>query len=162
MPALIIDGIQILGFTFYDSHLFLNLILFNEFNEIVAIIDENQLSYSTSFLWDIEFQGKTLVIREGHGKILLKIQFDPPSKISILSARLLCNGIELKLRDGKLELTGGMSLELHYSQCRNYGLVVGADPHGRFESNIAKISRYGKNTGDLDLTKWVVVGCVER
>lgn len=91
---LVVDGLAIVGFRVEDGKLLLRFIAFNEFNIPILEIIDNELIYRTE-QWDIEWVGQKLTVREGHGKILLQIIFEPPHKIQIVKGRILFNGIEL-------------------------------------------------------------------
>lgn len=88
LNAIIVDGLPLIQMKVVDQHLLLNLTFFDEENNVTAQIVENELIYSTS-PWDIELIGTTLTIREQRGKILLRIEFNPPNKIVISSGRLI-------------------------------------------------------------------------
>ena len=60
---IMIDGIPIIAFILQDHQLLLNLNIFDQFNNKIMAINNNQLIYSVSS-WDIEFVGQTLTIRE--------------------------------------------------------------------------------------------------
>jgi trigger factor len=94
VAPLVIDGLPIVGFRVEEDELLLNFIAFNEINRPIIQIVDNELVYDTS-QWDIEWIAQTLTVREGRGRILLKLIFSPPSEIVIAKGRILCNGIEL-------------------------------------------------------------------
>jgi trigger factor len=89
-----IDGTPILAFILQDGHLLLNLVFFDEYNQLVLHIKNNQLLFATS-PWDIQLVGQNLVIREAARRILVDITFDVPNAIRIRRARMLRNGVEL-------------------------------------------------------------------
>lgn len=94
MVPVSIDGIPILGFVLSEGHLLLNLNLFDECNNLVLCVQNNQLVYSIS-PWDIQLVGRNLVIREASRKILVDILFEVPNKIIIRRGRFLLNGVEI-------------------------------------------------------------------
>jgi hypothetical protein len=49
-------------------------------------------------MWDIEFERRTLTVRQGFGKILFEMQLKPPGEMVIARARLLCNGVEMLVK----------------------------------------------------------------
>ncbi len=85
---LLIDGIAIIGFVLEENHLLLNLVIFDEFNQLILHIGNNQMYYSVG-VWDIQFVGKILTIREEQRKILVEIKFQPPNKVVIERGRFL-------------------------------------------------------------------------
>lgn len=96
---LVVDGLAIVGFRIEQQKLLLNFIAFDEFNKPILQIADSELIYDTE-QWDIEWVGQKLTIREGKGKILLQLVFEPPEKIRISKGRILRNGIELLVGDG--------------------------------------------------------------
>ena len=80
-----------------DGKLYLFANIFDECNLPLLKIQANEIVYSTGS-WDVEFIGKTLTVREGARKIFFEIELSPPNKIKIQRARLLCNGIEIRVR----------------------------------------------------------------
>lgn len=94
---IVIDDIPIISFTIKSGNLFINFLAFDETNELIFQIVENEVVYSTE-QWDIEWISNRLTIRENKGAILLRLEFNPPNNITILNARILCNGVEVHMR----------------------------------------------------------------
>lgn len=143
MIPVMVDKIPIVGFILTDGHLLLNLVLFDEFNQIILRIKNNQLFYTT-IPWDIQLIGTTLTIREAHRKILLEAEFSPPNKVKINKGRFLCNGVEILIRPGNLLITNN---SLNISNCHAHnchgGLIIGqADVELSGFMEINSISRY--------------------
>jgi len=129
MVPVSVDGIPLIGLVMADGHLLLNVVAFNEFNEQILHIKNNQLYYSTS-PWDIQLVGTRLTIREAHGKILIELQFSPPNEIHVLRGRLLCNGVEVLIRPTHILVTNNSCLISGCSAVNCYGgLIIG--PHTR-------------------------------
>lgn len=125
MYPLVIDDIPLIGFTLVDGHLLLNILLFDEFNHVVLRIINNQLFYAT-LPWDIQLVGTTLTIREEHRKILIEIEFCPPSLIKINRGRFIANGVEVLIRPTNLLITNN-SIKVsgnHAHNCHG-GLMLG-------------------------------------
>jgi hypothetical protein len=89
--------VAVIGFAYFDGHLLLNLKVYDEFNEMVMLIDNNALAYTTS-PWDIQFVGRRLTIREEARQLLFDIEFNPPSGVTIARGRFLLNGVELLVK----------------------------------------------------------------
>ncbi|RTY68083.1 cell division protein [Pseudomonas veronii] len=131
LNAIIVDGLPLVQMKVIDQHLLLNLTFFDEENNVTAQIVENELIYSTS-PWDIELVGTTLTIREQRGKILLRIEFNPPNKIVISSGRLLKNGIEIIIQPSKIIITNNqMTIQENRTNNCSAGLVLGVDQKRR-------------------------------
>lgn len=128
MIPIMVDGIPLFSFILDDGHLLLDANIFDENNELVFVIRKNQLLYSTE-LWDIQFVGKTLTIREKMRKILLNIIFDTPNKVIIDKARLLCNGVELLIKKDQLLVNNQTSIfeRCTFENCQG-GIVIGSEP----------------------------------
>ncbi|HHR5900595.1 TPA: hypothetical protein ACS7XC_001497 [Providencia alcalifaciens] len=143
MVPVSIDGIPLIGIILADGHLLLNIVIFDEFNQPVLHIKNNQLHYSTS-PWDIQLVGKKLTIREAHKKILLEIEFFPPDRIVINRGRLLCNGVEVIIRPTNIWITNNATVISNCSAINCYGgLVIGHhnQPIGGFMS-LQQVPRY--------------------
>jgi trigger factor len=126
MIPISVDGIPLLGFILGDGHLLLNVVLFDECNDLVLHIQNNVMVYRMN-AWDITLIGKTLTIREDQGKFYLEINFLPPSKISISRGRLLCNGVEVSVSAKSIVINNSNTFErCSFHNC-NYGVAIG--PH---------------------------------
>jgi trigger factor len=97
LVAVQVDGEPLVGFRFEDDHYLLNVLLFNEVNEPVLQILDNELIYSAE-PWDIELVGTRLTVRAAARKIFIDIVFEPPATVRFLRGRLLLNGIELYIQ----------------------------------------------------------------
>jgi hypothetical protein len=103
--AMVIDGIPILEYVRFNNQLFLNIQLFDEFNERILWIVENQLVYKTD-TWDIEFVGRNLILREKQREILIDMIFSPPNLIEFNKGRILLNGVEVFINPNGLSING--------------------------------------------------------
>ncbi len=125
---LMVDGIPLIGFRFEADHLFLNFILFDQFNHLVLRIIDNHLFYSIS-PWDIQFVGKTITIREKSRKFLIRLTFQPPNKVTIDKGRFLCNGVEILVYSDHIIVANNNTW---ISGCRiknaHGGLIIGRTP----------------------------------
>ncbi|MFZ5842563.1 MAG: cell division protein [Pseudomonadota bacterium] len=125
MVPVSVDGTPLIGLILADGHLLLNLVVFDEFNQPVLHIKNNQLFYSVS-PWDIELVGTTLTVREAHRRILIEIKFFPPNRVVINRGRLLRNGVEILIRPTNILVTNNATV---ISGCRaqncHGGLVIG-------------------------------------
>lgn len=102
--AISVDDIDIVWFRIDSSgNLFLTATIFDENNRPLLIIRENTLMFRT-VAWDIEFKGRKLIIREAARKILFEMELRPPREVVIERARLLCNGIEIRVQPSRCQL----------------------------------------------------------
>ncbi len=104
IPVLI-DDLPIVGFRFEDEQLLLLINLFNEFNELIFGIFDNQLILNPDN-WDVEWKGSKLIVREKPRVKLLEIEFSPPNQIVINKAKLRFNGVRLEIMKDHYVLNG--------------------------------------------------------
>ena len=144
---LVIDGVPIIGFVLSDGHLLLNLQLFDEQNNLIALIQNNRLAYSTS-PWDIRLAGRNLVIRAGQRRILIDLVFEVPNKVVIRRGRLLLNGVEVVIQpDYTLVVNNGNLLGSATVKGTPFGLVLGnQDVPAPTALRFTHIPRYSHNT----------------
>jgi hypothetical protein len=96
ITAIMIDGVPLVGFSFEDGHCLLQMTLFDEDdNEVLTVVD-NELTHSVD-TWDFEWVGTELTVRSAHRKILIKIRFEPPNRVSISRANLFCHAVEVEV-----------------------------------------------------------------
>jgi trigger factor len=140
----IIDEIPIVGFIMSEGHLLLTLNLFDDFNNFILRIVNNELVYKVTS-WDIQFVGRNLIIRKSKGDILIDITFEVPNKIIINRGKLRCNGIDIVISptsvviDGKMTYSGGRIENIPA------GFVIGRFPgQATAFCRMENISRYSK------------------
>jgi len=126
MVALSIDDNDLVSFLIDGSgSLFLYATIFDDKNLPALIIRENELTYRTA-TWDVEFQGRTLILREAVRRILFEIEFKPPREVVIKRARLLCNGVEILVRKSHLFVVNSQTILTGRAAVNcNVGLQVG-------------------------------------
>jgi hypothetical protein len=122
-----IDGTAMLAFILQDGHLLLNVVLMDEYNQLVLWIRNNQLLFSVS-PWDIQLIGKTLVIREATRKVLVDITFDVPDTIRIRRARFMRNGVELDVWPDRVVLANN-GMEISGNSMANCPMGFAIGPH---------------------------------
>lgn len=146
MIALSVDDSDLAQFHIDSSgKLFLNASIFDERNLPILIIRENELTYRTA-TWDVEFQARTLIVREAIRKILVEIELIPPRAVVISRARLLCNGVEILVRTSHLFVVNSQTILMGCSavDC-DVGLQLGRNHRGLcagFSIDPAALSRY--------------------
>lgn len=101
LTPLIINDERIISFRFFDGQLLLTIKLYdNENNLILAIID-NEMIYGTDN-WDVEFVGNNLKLREAKRKIIFDIDILPPGTVKINQGNFYKDNYELIVNDGKM------------------------------------------------------------
>ncbi len=143
MFAVVVDNIPLVGFVLADGHLLLNVNLFDEFNNSVLRIMNNELLYSAS-AWDVDLVGRNLIIRESLRKLLLDITFEVPNIIRIDRGRLLCNGVEIIIRPDHILITNNSTLFSGNTVLHTpLGLVIGeTDFNAPAAVALSSLSRY--------------------
>jgi hypothetical protein len=128
-----------------SGRLFLNATILDERNLPLLIIRQNELTYRTA-TWDVEFQARTLIVREAARKILVEIVFTPPREVAISRARLLCNGVEILVRTSHLFVVNSRTIPMGCSAADcDIGLQLGRNDRGLcagFSIDRAALSRY--------------------
>lgn len=144
MIPISVDDIDLIAFGFdKEGNLFLHAnLLFDEYNRLILAISENTLVYRTA-LWDIRFVGKKLSIREEKRKIFFEIEFQPPSVVNITRARLLCNGVEIIVRQNHIFFVNSKQI---LKGCTAIGILIGIQI-GRNERDLP--SGIGTNPEDF-------------
>jgi len=147
MAPVVIDDVPLLGFILADGHLLLHVNLFDECNNLVLRIANNQLVYSTT-PWDVRLTGRRLEIREGSGRFLIDMTFEVPNRIRIDRGRFLLNGVELLVRpDFALVTNNRMLLSGSSAVNCSGGLVLGtSEGKGGAMMRIDGIPRYRAET----------------
>lgn len=120
-----IDGHPVVSFTNHAGNIFLNVEIRNEKNETVFRVDNSELTYSVG-LWDIEWVGQTLTIRERSRGILLEMEFAPPNSVSINRGSLHFNGVEVKIGSDYIYIMNNRCfMEGCQVQGFGYGFAIG-------------------------------------
>ncbi len=131
-----------------EGRIFFNMNILDECNLPLLVIKENVLVFKTD-AWDIVFKGTKLTLRQAARDIFLELEFCPPNGIRILRGRLLCNGVEILVRETHILIVnssqmfsdctleaGPIGLQLGRNQ-RGYRGMIRSAPHG--------LKRYGVN-----------------
>jgi trigger factor len=148
-----IDDTPLMVFIMADGHLLLNLLIFDEFNNLVLRIVNNHLFYSIS-PWDIQLVSRNLIIREAQRKILIDIVFDVPNKITINRGRFLRNGVEILIRPDHVLMTNNSMLFSgnKMMNCQG-GIIIG--PHSQQYGAAVRIENVSRYVGDRsESVKW--------
>ena len=125
MAAIVIDGAPMLGFVLAEGHVLLHVNLFNEANELVLRIANNELVYSIS-AWDVQLVGRRLRIREALGQFLIEMTFDPPNVVRVTRGRFLRNGVEIVIDPDYALITNNCTLITGCSMVNGgAGIVIG-------------------------------------
>lgn len=91
-----IDGKPVISFTNDGGNILLNVEIRNDRKKTVLKVENSELVYTTD-LWDIDWVGQTLTIRDGLREVILEMTLDPPDTISINRGTLHFNGVEINI-----------------------------------------------------------------
>jgi len=94
--ALMIDGLELVGFCFEDGVPKLRFGLFNEVDSCILAVNDGLLQY-VPHLWDIRLRGRTLTLRDGPRRTRLKLEFLPPAAVRIHAGLFLWHGVAVKV-----------------------------------------------------------------
>lgn len=149
---ILIDSTALFGVVLLDGDFLLNIAFFDEYNEPILAIVNNQLVHSVE-PWDIRLVGTNLVVRAAHGLISLDMTFEPPTRLVIERGRLLLNGAEVIVRPNYALVTNNRTL-LSGNTMRNVpiGISIGPKPPG-LGAGIAMNAPRGPS-GAAEARKW--------
>jgi hypothetical protein len=111
---LIVDDTPIVMFRMEDGHLLLTVQLFDEDNEMLVQILDNELVYSVD-PWDVEFAGLQLTVRAQARKIFVRMKFEPPSRVQIDRGHIWRNGVEMEIWPDRFVVAPGMQFERNHA-----------------------------------------------
>jgi len=117
-----VDDNDILWFRVDEQgRIFFNMFILDECNFPLLVVNENVLVYKTD-TWDILFKGTTLTLRQGSRDIFIELEFLPPNRIRIPRGRLLCNGVEILVRENHIFIVNAGQI---FSKCAFHGGTIG-------------------------------------
>ena len=126
---ILIDDTPIVMFRVEDGHLLLTVQLFDEENELLVQVVDNELVFSTEE-WDVEFVGRTLTVRSAPRSIFVGMTFEPPSRIVIDRGRIWRNGIMLTIQPTCVIVGQGNTMSGCSAINCAFGLATGDLPEG--------------------------------
>jgi trigger factor len=97
IPFLVYDNPLVL-MRIIDKNIFLNLNIYDEFDNLILRILDNELIYKSN-LFDITFIGKTITIRGALGIIILEIEFRVPNMVIFKRGNLQFKNVKIKMND---------------------------------------------------------------
>ena len=122
-----IDGSSVIGARVEDGQLLMSLVFCDDSGREVFRVKENELRYNKA-MWDVEFVGKRLKIRERARRIVLDIEFEPPNRILVRRGRILRNGIDILVTEEWTAVLNGCQLfkQVQFKNC-DVGIRIGKD-----------------------------------
>jgi trigger factor len=128
VPVLI-DDTPIVMFRVEDGHLLLAVQLFDEDNELLVQVFDNELVFSTEE-WDVEFEGRKLTVRSAPRNVFVGMTFEPPSRVVIDRGRIWRNGIKVTIQQAYVLVGNGNKISGSRMVNCNFGLATGDLPEG--------------------------------
>jgi hypothetical protein len=126
---LLIDNTPIVMFRLEDQQLLMTIQLFDEANELLVQVVDNELVFSTDE-WDVEFVGKTLTVRSGPRQVFIDITFEPPKRVVITRGRIWRNGIGMTIEPTAIVIGRGNRISGSRATGCPFGIASGDVPTG--------------------------------
>lgn len=99
LTPFLVNNKKLVSFEIIEKQLFFNLTLMDDKGNLLIKIVENEMVYNSE-VWDIEFVGKRLKIRQGLGKIVFDIEFNIPDSVQIHKAQFNSDGYQIDVKNG--------------------------------------------------------------
>lgn len=141
---IVVDNIPLLGFLRSAHGLALHVHLRDRYNLPVLSVDNNELMM-VSDLWDIQFVGQQLTLHQAAREILVRLRFEPPSRVVVSRARMMCNGVLIDVDEDTIRINGGGGTYSHNWYELPVGITVGHCPDFRSPFCMLRlnVNRYG-------------------
>ncbi len=136
---LVIDDEPVIAFErSVDDELLVHLTLRDAYNQPVLHVDRNVMQIVPG-MWDITFEGQALTLGSGPGNIFLRIRFDPPSRVVIDSARIMSNGVLVRIQPSGITVNGSAASFAGNRWSGGLGLTFGHCPRFYNPINLLRI-----------------------
>jgi hypothetical protein len=133
--VLTVDNFDIVSITSDGKYPLLNINLFDEFDNWIAIIQDNQWFVDRRFVWDIAYVPRHLILRCAPRNIVLDLKIEDDT--IFLNGTLFFNGFKIEAKQDELLLGGrnqmmmtGCTFENAPGGC---GISTGEPPFSRFK-----------------------------
>jgi hypothetical protein len=90
--AIRVDGMTVLGARWESGRILITANIRDADNQPILVVKDGELQHSTE-PWDVTFIGKSLIVRQGPGRVILEIQFHAPDRVEVVQAHMWANGI---------------------------------------------------------------------
>jgi hypothetical protein len=131
LVPLMIDGEPLVLFRVEDGHLLFSLSVYDERNEPVLLIEDNELVLLVGAAWDFEFVSSRLLIRNAPRAILIDIAFEPPERVVVHRGSFMRNGVCVIVESNGFSVP---NVGAHFRNCSmrgaSAGIILGAEDHG--------------------------------
>lgn len=96
MSPIKIGNFSLINILLQDQHFLLSMYLFDNNNNIILAIQNNEMKYCLD-IWDIEYIGRRLIIRQSSRNIYIDIIFETPNVINFIRGQFYFNGNKFKI-----------------------------------------------------------------
>ncbi|BAP33260.1 peptidyl-prolyl cis/trans isomerase [Chryseobacterium sp. StRB126] len=124
-PLVLYDEVP-LFFVLEEKELLLGVKLRDKDGNVILLIEESELKVSIG-VWDFEYFGKTLIIREKAYKIYVEVEFITPDTVNFKRGRIFCKGGLFEITSQKKLIYKGRDLDtsfIHGTIHSQVGIVV--------------------------------------
>lgn len=132
--VLTVDDFDIVSITNQDKYPLLSVNLFDEFDNWIAVIEENQWYVDRRFIWDIRYVPKHLTLRCAPRNILLDLEIVDDT--IFLKGTLFFNGFKIEAKQDDLFLGGKSQIQMRNCTFANNAvgceISTGKPPFSRF------------------------------
>ncbi len=115
----LVNNKKLISFEIINGQLFFNLVVFDKKQSLLLKIEENEMIYNTG-LYDVEFVGTKLILREATKKIIFDIEFKIPNGVQINQGEFNCDGYQFLVKDGSLKSN---NVQLFCKQITNFRII---------------------------------------
>lgn len=120
---LVVDDFDIISITKESQCPQLNVNFFDEFGRWAAIILDNQWYVDRSYVWDIDYKPKHLILRWGPRKISLEVEIS--DDVVFIRGNLYFNGCRIEATQEDLFLGGRSAIQMRGCIAEGAGLDAG-------------------------------------
>jgi hypothetical protein len=99
---LVVDDFDIISVEKVGEYPSLSVNLFDEFDNWIAVIDQNEWYVDSRFVWDIEYKPKHLILRNAPRKIALDVKIE--NNVVLFKGQLFFNGYKIEATENDLFL----------------------------------------------------------
>lgn len=117
-----IDGEDIISFHYVDGRIEFDVDFYNDSDDLIAVITDNEWWANTSEFWDIKYQSRRLKLWNSKYEVGFESEYDPENSRISLRGRFLFDGDEFIIHPSSIKFPGESG-----GIMRNVGLILGGD-----------------------------------
>lgn len=144
--ALAVDNQPLLCFRREADMLLLSVVMFDRYNQPLLIIADNELTASTA-LGDIRIEGQRVTLKDDRDRLLLELQLQPPTDVTVLRGLFYCNGVAVDIAPEGV-IVQGEAVGLGNAYHAPVGIAIGRrDSFPGVGTGVPLVDRYGGHLG---------------